>query len=93
MTTDLAGIGDVTSRAMFGGYGIFASGVMFALVDSAGSAFLRTDQAGADELAGLGAERHARMPYWSVPPSVAADAGELERWAGRALEVARAASR
>jgi hypothetical protein len=40
----LGSLGDVTSRKMVGGYGVFCDGVMFALVDSTGLAHLRTDE-------------------------------------------------
>jgi DNA transformation protein and related proteins len=93
LVLELAEIGDVSSRSMFGGYGIFASGVMFALVDSGGTSFLRADDTAAAELSRLGAERHGRMPYWSVPPAIADDRDELVRRARTALEVARSASR
>ncbi len=39
----LATLGDVSSRKMFGGYGIFESGSMFALVTSDGIAHLNPD--------------------------------------------------
>jgi DNA transformation protein len=32
----LATLGNITAKKMFGGYGIFESGVMFALIDSSG---------------------------------------------------------
>ena len=40
---DLAPLGDVSSRKMFGGYGIFEGSTMFALVNSQGELFLKAD--------------------------------------------------
>jgi len=37
----LASLGDVAGKKMFGGYGIFESGAMFALIDSCGKVFSR----------------------------------------------------
>ncbi len=37
---ELASVGEITSRKMFGGYGIFESGAMFALVNSDGGLHL-----------------------------------------------------
>ena len=38
---NLASTGEITSRKMFGGYGIFESGVMFALVNAEGGIYLK----------------------------------------------------
>ena len=43
LVDDLLSLGEVTSKKMFGGFGIFESGLMFALVDSEGSAVSRVD--------------------------------------------------
>ncbi len=95
LADDLAGLGDaaVTHRAMFGGYGIFADGVMFALVDSQGTAFLRTDEETERNYDAFGSEPHDPMPYHSIPPNIRANPGELRTWAAEALEVARAAKK
>jgi DNA transformation protein len=85
----LAPLGDVTSRKMFGGFGIFESGVMFALVDSAGVAFFRLGSGYED----LVVERHERMPYGRVPSKILDDEAQLIEWATSALEVARAAKK
>lgn len=81
--------GAVTARKMFGGYGVFADGVMFALVDSQGAAFLHL---GADADAEF-PERHGRMPYGRIPDEVMADGAILLAWARRALGAAVAAKR
>ena len=39
----LSTLGEITTKKMFGGYGIFESGKMFALVDSAGGVYLKAD--------------------------------------------------
>lgn len=93
LVDELAPLGDVTSKKMFGGFGVFADGVMFALVDSAGGAFLRAGDSGADAFEAAGSARHARMPYWSVPGDVIDDDGRLLDWARQALAVAQAAKR
>ena len=87
LVDDLASLGDVTSKGMFGGFGIFESGVMFALVDSAGTAFLRLGPENEIRFDG----RHGRMPYGRVPDDVLADDEQLRIWAGEALRVAHSA--
>ena len=39
----LAPLGDVSSRKMFGGYGIFEGGTMFGLINSEGEVYLKVD--------------------------------------------------
>ncbi len=78
----LAALGDVTSKPMFGGYGIFRDGAMFGIVDTAGEWYLKANddrQAAAFEEAG--SHKHGRMPYWSVPEAVAGDEAALAAWA------------
>lgn len=83
-------LGDVASKKMFGGYGIFGDGVMFALVDSGGTAFLRVDDGTLARYQAADSEKHGRMPYQSIPPAVLADEARLVEWADEALAVARA---
>jgi DNA transformation protein len=90
---DLSSLIDVTSKKMFGGYGIFSDGVMFALVDPSGRRFLRADESTVGDFESADSDKHRGMPYWTVPDVVAADDAEFERWARRAAEVAHAAKK
>lgn len=90
---ELVTLGDVTAKKMFGGYGIFEDGVMFALIDSSGNVFLRADETTSDRFAAEGSESHGRMPYWRIPDQVQADADSLVEWAQQARDVARAAKK
>ncbi len=91
MVTDLAPLGDVTSRKMFGGYGVFESGVMFALVDSGAKPHFRVGDANEAQFVDAGSEKFERMPYWTIPTDVLDDDGSLVEWGAGALAVARAA--
>ncbi len=84
-------LGAVTSRAMFGGHGIFRDDVMFAMVDAQGTCLLRAAGASRHRFEARGSHRHGTMPYWRVPPDVMSDDMELLTWAGDALDVARRA--
>ena len=53
---DLAPMGEVSQRKMFGGYGIFESAVMFALVDSQGEVFFKADDSNRARFENAGAE-------------------------------------
>lgn len=90
---ELQGVGNITSKKMFGGHGVFEDGVMFAMVDSVGTALLRADDETSKEFEALGSERHGRMPYWTIPASVIEDEKLLVNWAERALTVAKTAKR
>ncbi|MCH9816103.1 MAG: TfoX/Sxy family protein [Actinomycetia bacterium] len=93
LTVVFTPLGDVTTKKMFGGHGIFVDSIMFALVDSAGTAFLRSDPASAEEFEQRGGRKHARMPYWQVPEDVLDDEDELLRWGTRAADAARSAKK
>ena len=89
LVEQLRPLGDVSNRKMFGGHGIFRDGVMFALVNSDGEAFLRVDDNFRSELEATGSASHGKMPYMSVPT----DDEALLALAARSLEIARAAKR
>lgn len=93
----LMGFGAVTARPMFGGYGLYSNGVLFALLDD-DAMFLRTDEAGRADFAAAGSRPFAPIPgakpmtgYWGIPIDVLEDRSELPRWCERARRVALAA--
>ncbi|MDH3248737.1 MAG: TfoX/Sxy family protein [Acidimicrobiia bacterium] len=93
VVADLAPLGQVSSKKMFGGHGIFGDGVMFALIDSNGTVHLRADSVTEARFLDAGSTKHGRMPYWVVPSAVLASEAQFVTWASEALEVARAAKR
>ena len=93
LVDELEPVGDVTSKKMFGGYGVFSDGVMFAIVDSAGTVYLRTGDANLADFETAGAHKHGRMPYHQIPSAVLEDPAQLAVWAGTAAAVARAAKK
>ncbi len=87
----------VTSRKMFGGVGVYADGLFFALMDD-GTLYLKVDDTnrGDFESRGLGpfqpfGEGGETMQYYPVPEEVLEAPDELRLWAHRALDVARRA--
>lgn len=85
----LAPLGDVTSKKMFGGYGIFLEGKMFGLVDSKGTGFLKVDEASKAHFESLGSVSHGRMPYCSIPEDIGGDDGKLLEMAKKAAQLAK----
>jgi DNA transformation protein len=93
MVEALTPVGDVRSRPMFGGYGIFESGTMFALIDSKGSLFFRADSSTQLRYVAAGSKQHNPMPYFEIPDDVADDYSEFIEWAKQAAQVAHSAKK
>ncbi|MEP9377853.1 TfoX/Sxy family protein [Aquabacter sp. CN5-332] len=94
-----AAFGPVRSRRMFGGAGLYAEGVMFA-IDTGEGVFLKADAAFAADLEARGCARFTylakgrpmSLPYWSLPEEALDSPEEMAELARRALAVARASA-
>lgn len=91
----LDGLGDVTSKKMFGGVGIYCGGLFFALI-AGDELYLKADARTRSRFEAAGGKpfrpypnRAGKMQYYSVPLDVLESAPELERWAREAVEIAR----
>jgi len=84
----LAPLGEVTTKSMFGGYGIFQTGKMFALVTSSGELFLKADETNQARFAKAKSAQHGKMPYFQVPATVLTSDKKLIEWANSSIEVA-----
>jgi DNA transformation protein len=80
----LSDLGDLTSRKMFGGMCLYQEGVVFALLSSDGTLYLKAKGGMATELAASGEQFH-NMPYWSFPMSALDDPQEACTLARRTL--------
>jgi DNA transformation protein len=85
----------VTSRAMFGGVGIYSGGLFFALLAD-DTVYLKVDDTnrGDFEVAGTGPFRPfgdsgETMQYYELPADLLEDAERLRPWVEKAVEVAR----
>ena len=83
-------LGDVTSRSMFGGYGIFESGDMFALI-SGDALYFKADDSNRSRYEDAGAAQFKPMPYWEVPADVLDSEADVEEWARMSIAAAHAA--
>ena len=99
--TDLFGpMGEVSIRRMFGGAGVYAQGVMFALLAD-DVIYLKTDAALRAALETEGGDafvwerpsdgKRMEMGYVSLPSAAMDDADEASAWGRRAVSVALAA--
>jgi DNA transformation protein len=94
---DLVGlVGPVSARAMFGGHGVYAEGVMFALLDD-GELFLKTDELTRARFVEAGcrqwlyvnkAVRMENTGYFRPPDDAHEDPEAMAPWARLALEAA-----
>lgn len=87
--------GPARARRMFGGYGIFRSDVMFALI-AYDQLYLKSDgeaekyyiDASCDQFIYEAKGKRIKMSYWSAPDSFFEDPEETQKWADIAFEAA-----
>ena len=77
---------------MFGGYGIFESDDMFALM-SGKALFFKVGEANRVTFESVDSQRYGSMPYFKVPDDVLADSRQLEQWARAAIAVGHATAK
>jgi DNA transformation protein len=89
----------ITSRAMFGGYGIYADGVVFAVIAD-GRLFMKVDDTNRGDYQAAGSVPFtystkdggkSTMGYWELPESIAEQRPLLTAWVQKSLAVARSA--
>jgi DNA transformation protein len=92
----LAGLGPVSIRRMFGGAGVFADGLMFALVTGETLYLKADDVTKADfEREGLAPftyesrGRTVTLSYWRAPERLLDEPDAMTEWASRALAAAK----
>jgi DNA transformation protein and related proteins len=91
--------GAVAVKRMFGGAGIYAEGLCFA-IESGGEVFLKVDAQSQAGFSAAGSSpfiynaRGKAMPtsFWRLPSAAYDEPDELRRWAGLGLEAARRAA-
>jgi DNA transformation protein and related proteins len=92
--------GGVSARKMFGGYGLYKQGAMFALV-AEDVLYFKVDernkplfqQLGMAPFTYDGKGKPVEMPYWETPPDALDDGAALVDFARGALDAAIAAKR
>lgn len=86
----LRGLGDVHSRAMFGGYGIFHERLMFALL-SDDVLYFKVDDTNRVMYEEAGSVKFPHgISYWEVPANIFEDTDKLYEWAEKSIAIARA---
>lgn len=89
----------IRGRAMFGGVGIYAGNLFFALIDD-DTLYFKVDESNRPEFEARGmgpfqpyGESGEVMQYYCVPEDLLENPEVLGEWAGRAIAVARRARR
>ena len=88
----LSELGDLSSRPLFGGHGIYWNDVIFGIL-SGGRLYFKVDEDSKDEYLtrGMGPfrpnERQTLKSYYGVPPEVLDDREALLSWAREAIRV------
>jgi DNA transformation protein and related proteins len=91
--------GPVTVKRMFGGAGIYAEGMCFA-IEANGEIFLKTDSLSRAVFSATDSAPFTYMAkgksrptsYWSLPTAAHEEGDELLRWANMGLDAARRAA-
>lgn len=88
----------VSGKSMFGGAGIYAQGLFFALI-AEDRLYFKVDDATRPDFERRGMEpfrpfgEDSAMGYYEVPADVVEDIAQLELWIGKASDVAAKAKR
>ena len=90
----LSEFGEVDTKRMFGGVGIFKEGLMFGMIG--GNSFrLKVDESNQKDYEEKGMKpfssekKKKGMPYWEVPPDVLENRTELAKWAEKSFAIAK----
>ncbi|MEM7769170.1 MAG: TfoX/Sxy family protein [Cyanobacteria bacterium P01_A01_bin.37] len=89
-------VAPVTARAMFGGYGLYAEGVMFALI-AYDTLYFKVDDGNRQQYLDMGSEpftytgkgKPIQMSYYRLPENVSEDLEQLEIWVAASRYAAR----
>jgi len=88
----LSPVGEVTSRSMFGGFGIFEARAMFALISKT-TLYFKVDATTLPNYEKAKSTQHKPMPYYSVPPNVYKNTNKLLKWASEAITIDHASKK
>ena len=85
----LSTLNGVTTKKMFGGFGIFHEGKMFGLVDRRGDIYFKVNDESKQQYIDEGAVQHSRMPYYSITPEVLNDIDLMMARAQHSIEISK----
>ena len=83
----LRGLEDVSSKKMFGGYGLFHKGKMFGMITAKGGAYLKADDSNKEDYLALNSSKHSRMPYYEIPDEIFNNDKLLISWVQKSMDL------
>lgn len=82
-------LGDVRSRAMFGGIGIFHDGLMFAMI-AEDVLYFKVNESNRDMYQQAGSQPFSGgIAYWEAPDELLEEDSKLHEWANISMKIAR----
>ena len=93
----LSGIKGISHRAMFGGYGIYKDGIIFAII-AEDKLYFKVDDSNREDYEKHGSQpfvyeqgKHQRisMSYWELPPNIMKDKQKISRWIQASYQINR----
>ena len=84
----LVPLGAAEAKAMFGGYGIFMDGQMFAKISSKGVVAIKVDGENLPAFEAAGMPKAGKMPYYEVKAADLDDAKKPQAWAVSSIAAA-----
>ena len=88
----LSPLDGISSRAMFGGFGIYHEGDMFALITNTGLHF-KVNETNLAAYREAGSKQFKPMPYYEVPADILEDTTKLLEWAEISIAVGHATAK
>jgi|SRR5208283_887069 len=88
----LSPVEELTSKPMFGGYGIFQAGAMFGFISGA-TLYFKVDDSNRAVYEAAGSTPYKPMPYYEIPGDVLENQGKLLEWANKSITIAHAAAK
>ena len=99
VTDQLSAVGSILSKRMFGGVGLYADGIFFALIAN-DILYQKVDDTNRQDYVSAGMEafrpypdKTRSMQYFEVPVEVLEDPQDLDTWARKSIAVALRAKR
>lgn len=90
-------LGEISSRAMFGGYCLYCNGIVFALVAN-NQVYLKADQINRPQFEARRLppfrpfeDQNTVMSYYQAPPEIYEDSDAMRQWCGGAAEAGKRA--
>ena len=77
----------VRSRAMFGGFGLYAEDAIFAVISSDDVLYFKVDETNRPDFETAEMPQFMDMPYFQLPVEVLEDDDQLHAWMNKSVEI------